>query len=152
MSRGTLAILTLLAAAVAGFSYLGGALTKVDAQGGLPPNAANVHSITVTFDYDFRKTPACPPKEKTKRCIKEFDVYDVSGRRYKLFSIPAPTGATSVVKGITGRGAARAFEPGTHIIAVTAQDSSGVESEIRAARTSVEVHPKTPSNPPPAKY
>ena len=113
------------------------------AQGTPAPDPANVHTVTVTFDYDFRKTPACPPKVAGKTCVKQFQVYDVSGGQYKLFVIPAPIGATGVVKGISGQSAPRGFEPGTHFIAVTAQDATGIESDIGAAKTSVEVKKKS---------
>jgi hypothetical protein len=108
-------------------------------QTAVPPDPANVHTVTVKFDYDFTKTPACSPKTTSKTCIKQFDVYDAPGARYKLFTIPAPAGATGVVKGITARNPSHTFEPGTHFIAVTAENAAGVESDTNAARVPVEV-------------
>jgi hypothetical protein len=102
----------------------------------LPPNS---HVVAVNFDYDFRKTPACSPKVTGKNCIKQFDVYDISGKRYKLFSIPAPAGASGVVKGITGESPRRVFEPGKHIIAVTAEDAAGTESEVTGSKVTIVV-------------
>ena len=95
------------------------------------------HSVAVTFNYDFTKTPPCSAKATAKTCVKQFDVYDISGQRFKLFSIPAPAGATGVAKGITGQSPNRVFEPGTHIIAVTAENGNGTESEVTGAETTV---------------
>jgi hypothetical protein len=141
MRRTTPVILSLLGAALAGCSHTSPRIEQVEAQT-TPRDPANIHSATVKFDYDFTKTPACSPKATAKTCIKQFDVYDVSGGRYKLFTIPAPAGATGVVKGITGQGPSRAFEPGTHFIAVTAENAAGVESDTGAAKVSVEVRRK----------
>jgi hypothetical protein len=99
-----------------------------------PPNS---HIITVNFDYDFTKVPGCSPKIVAKNCIKQFDFYDISGGRYKLFVIPAPVGATGVVKGITGQSPRRVFEPGPHIISVTAEGASGEQSEVTGAKTTI---------------
>src|SRR5579862_3293858 len=82
--------------------------------------APTKHAITIKFDYDFKKTPACTAK-LTKKCVSEFNVYDISSgaqRRFKLLSIPAPNGATGEVQGITGTTPARVFESGKHLIAV----------------------------------
>ena len=118
-------------------------LGQVEAQGGSPGDPANMHTVTVTFDYDFSKAPACSPKPTKKNCIKEFHVFDVSGGQYKLFTIPAPVGATGMVKGITVQSSSRAFEPGTHFIAVTATDATGLESNSQMSKTSVEVKRKS---------
>ena len=125
---------------------------RLEAQSGQPaPQAqqaqpAGAHSIGVTFDYDFAKIPACLPKGTSKSCIKQFNVYDVSGGRYKLFSIPAPEGATGAVKGITGKSPQRHFEPGTHFIAVAAENGAGVESDVNAAKFTVEIKPDAPAS------
>jgi hypothetical protein len=105
-----------------------GASTPASAQ-------AAKHSVTVTFDYDFRRTPACSDTVK-KNCIALFNVYDVSGgakNRFKLFTIPVPAGATKLVNGITGKSPELVFEPGKHRLAVTAQLDSGRESITNAA-------------------
>jgi hypothetical protein len=99
---------------------------------------ANQHKVSVQFDYDFAKSPSCAAKPNEKTCVKQFDVYDVSGQRFRLFSIPAPK-ATGMVKGITGDSPTRIFLPGTHFIAVTAEDAQGVESNTDAAKVQVEV-------------
>jgi hypothetical protein len=115
-------------------------------EGARPPNASlppNSHMVTVNFDYDFTRTPACSPKVSGKNCIKQFDVYDISGKRYKLFSIPAPAGASGVVKSITGESPRRVFEPGKHIIAVTAEDATGTESEVTGSKVTVVIPLRT---------
>src|SRR5271165_1772569 len=65
------------------------------------PAGSAQHSITVQFDYDFTKTPACTAKVTTA-CVQKFDVYDISGEKpYLLFSIPAPQNAQGMMKGIS---------------------------------------------------
>ena len=113
----------------------------------LPQNdAANQHTVTVKFDYDFGKNPSCAEKPTLNTCVKQFNVYDVSGERFRLFSIPVPKGATGAVKGIAGQSPTRVFLPGTHFIAVTAENAQGVESDVNAAKVNVEVKPKSPPN------
>jgi hypothetical protein len=86
------------------------------------------HTITVTFDYDFTAIHACSPKAP-KKCIAQFIVYDISGKKpYKLFTIPAPAGASGPVKGISGESQPLLFESGKHLFAVAAQKDSGEES------------------------
>lgn len=111
-----------------------------------------MHTITVNFNYDFSKTPSCSATV-TKSCVQQFNVYDISSgakSRAKLFSIPAPSGQTGPVKGITGKSPLLAFEPGKHKLGVTAQMSNGKESFVEASTTWVEipVPPKSPSAPP----
>jgi hypothetical protein len=139
MRRATVATLILLTGAIVACGH--GA--QIEHAQAAPRDPANMHTVTVKFDYDFTKTPPCLPATTTKTCIKEFVVYDVSGGRYKLFTIPAPAGAKGVVKGISGQGPPRTFEPGTHFISVTAVNASGAESDTSAAKVSVEVKRKT---------
>ncbi len=105
-----------------------------------------MHKVSVQFDYDFGKHPACTEKPAVKNCIKQFDVYDVSGQKFRLFSIPVPKDATGFVKGIAGTSPSRAFLPGTHYISVTAEDAQGSESQTSAARVKVEIKAKTVEN------
>ncbi len=150
MRRATVVVLAAVAAAMGAALALAGcgrsskSVEAVQAQG--PPvqahDPANIHSITVKFDYDFTKTPACSARTTSKTCVKEFEVYDVSGGRYKLFSIPVPEGAKGLVKGITGQSPARTFEPGTHFLSVTALNTMGIESDTNAAKITVEVKRK----------
>jgi hypothetical protein len=91
------------------------------------------HTVTVTFDYNFGATPACSQKV-IKKCIAKFVVYDISGGKpYKLFTIPVPADASGAVKGISGESQPLLFEPGKHLIAVTAQTDSGEESNPSAS-------------------
>jgi hypothetical protein len=108
-------------------------------------DATNEHRITVKFDYDFEKNPSCAAKPQLKNCIKQFDVYDVSGKKFKLFTIPVPKDATGMVKGITGQSPSRIFQPGVHFIAVTAEDATGVESSVSSAEVNIAVKPKPPA-------
>jgi hypothetical protein len=90
------------------------------------------HIVTVTFDYDFTVNHACSAAV-TKKCVAQFNVYDISGGKpYKLFSIPAPPGASTPAKGITGDSQPLLFESGKHLFAVTAQMTGGEESNPRA--------------------
>jgi hypothetical protein len=119
-----------------------------------PPqnDPANQHTITVRFNYDFRKNPSCEENPTLKSCIKQFVVYDISNqRRFRLFSIPVPDGARGFVKGITGESPVRIYLPGRHVIAVAAQNADGVESNPNAARVAVKVKPKTVDSTSPAK-
>jgi hypothetical protein len=104
---------------------------------------ANMHRVSVQFDYDFTKNPPCGEKPGMKNCVKQFDVYDVSGERFKLFSIPVPKEAKGMVKGISGQSPARVFLPGTHFLAVTAENAEGVESDSNVAKIRVEIKAKT---------
>lgn len=90
----------------------------------------STHKITVTFDYDFTQTPACGGALK-KDCVQQFNVYDISGgidKRTKLMVIPVAPGAHGVVKGISGTTASLVFEPGKHLLSVSAQTPQGTES------------------------
>lgn len=89
------------------------------------------HKVSITFNYDFSRTPVCPAKT-AKSCVTQFNLYDISAgvqKRTKLMSFPPPAGATGVVKGITATTPLLVFEPGKHLLAVTAQMSKGDESD-----------------------
>jgi hypothetical protein len=101
------------------------------------------------FDNDFRTRPSCAEKPTLKTCIKQFVVYDVSGQRFKLFSILVPNGARGFVKGITGESPTPIFLPGKNLIAVTTRNADGVESQ--AVRIAVGVKSKTVDASSPAK-
>jgi hypothetical protein len=95
--------------------------------------------VTVRFDYDFRLTPACSPM-LTRNCVKQFNVYDVSGgRRIQLFSIPVSPGAVGLVKGISGTSQPVPLAAGEHSLSVTAQSPDGSESEASLCTTTVRV-------------
>ena len=101
------------------------------------------HTITVTFNYDFSKTPSCSPTV-TKSCVQQFNVYDLSAgfeSRTKIFSIPVEPGQTKPVNGIKGKSPLTSFEPGRHKIGVTAQMAGGPESPVEASTTWVAIPP-----------
>jgi hypothetical protein len=99
------------------------------------------HKISVTFNYDFTHTPVCPAKT-AKTCVEQFNLYDISAgvaKRTKLMSFPPPLGATGAVKGITAITPLLLFEPGKHLLAVTAQMSKGDESDPNKCTIWVEI-------------
>jgi hypothetical protein len=106
-------------------------------------SSQQTHTITVKFDYDFTKMPACaPPPKVNEKCVAQFNVYDISAgpqRRTKLFSIPAPVGETKQVAGITATSPARRFESGKHLISVAMQMPDGTESDAQACTIWVEI-------------
>jgi hypothetical protein len=103
------------------------------------PAGAAMHTITLTFDYDFTKTPACSENVK-KQCVAKFSVYDISGDKpYFLFSAPVPDGAHGVTKGITATSPRMLFAVGKHRIAVSAQQPDGKESSPRDCKTIIEI-------------
>lgn len=107
------------------------------------------HSISVTFDYDFTAMHACS-KTVTKKCIVQFNVYDISGpKHYFLFSIPAPAGASGPVKGISGSSPPLLFEPGKHLLGIAAKTDNGDESNPSACSIWTHIpQPATGSQPP----
>lgn len=90
-----------------------------------PPPALPKHTVTLRFDYDFDRTPACSTTPKTP-CVARFVVYDISGglkpsRRAQLFIIPVPPNAKGAVQGITATSPPLPFERGKHWIGISAQ-------------------------------
>lgn len=109
--------------------------------------AASVHTshrrctISVTFDYDFRVTPACSPNV-TQECVQQFNLYEISlgiPKRAKLLSIPVPAGAAGFVRGISGKTEPLLFDSGRHRLAVSAQMPNGQESDLSKCTTIVKV-------------
>ena len=93
------------------------------------------HTITVTFDYDFRLTPACSSKV-SQGCVQQFNLYEISlgtAKRAKLLSIPVPAGATGLVKGISATTEPLLLDSGRHKLAVSAQEPNGQESDLTTA-------------------
>jgi hypothetical protein len=116
------------------------------------PAGSAMHSITVQFDYDFTKTPACSAKVTTA-CVQKFDVYDISGEKpYLLFSVPVPANAQGFMKGITATSPRMLFAIGKHRIGVSAQMPNGEKSPPRDCKVIIEIKPENPSIPasPPA--
>jgi hypothetical protein len=89
------------------------------------------HIVSVTFDYDFTQNHPCSPTIVLE-CIAQFNVYDLgAGKPVKLFSIPAPIGAHTPVRDIIGRSQPLTIGTGKHVLAVSAQMSSGQESKMQ---------------------
>ncbi|MGB8802082.1 MAG: hypothetical protein WCC97_15460 [Candidatus Acidiferrales bacterium] len=113
-----------------------------------PPAGSAQHSITVQFDYDFTKTPACTAK-LTKACVQKFDVYDISSAKpYLLFSVPVPPNAQGLMKGITATSPRMWFAVGNHRIGVSAQMPDGEKSPPRDCKVIIEIKPDSPPRPP----
>ncbi len=103
--------------------------------------ADSKHSITITFNYDFTQTPVCSPKI-AKACVQQFNLYDISPgitKRAKLMSFPPPADASGFVKGITLTTPLLPFKPGKHLLAVSAQLSTGGESDPNQCTVWVQV-------------
>jgi hypothetical protein len=95
------------------------------------------HVVSVTFDYDFTNTTACS-QTILMGCIAQFNVYDIgSGKPVKLFSIPAPTGAHSLTRDIVGKSQPIDIGGGKHVLAVSAQMSTGEESNMQECTAGV---------------
>ena len=97
-------------------------------------------TITVKFDYDFRLSPACSTTSAAKKCIKLFNIYDITGgKREWLFSVPTPAQASGNMKGITATSPPLTLTPGKHTLAVTARSADDAESETNVCTTTVDV-------------
>jgi hypothetical protein len=99
------------------------------------------HKISFTFDYNFAVTPACTP-EVTKACVQQFNFYEISRgipNRVKLGSIPVPTGARGLLKGISATTEPFLFDSGKHRVAVAAQAPDGSESNLRDCSIIVQI-------------
>ena len=102
------------------------------------------HTLTVTFNYDFTTDNACSATV-TKACLQQFNIYDVTtGTPVKLFSVPAPSGASSAVTGITGSSALLPIKSGVHTFGATAQMADGTESSPNASTATATVLPSSP--------
>jgi hypothetical protein len=99
------------------------------------------HKITFTFNYDFTQTPVCSPTI-AKVCVEQFNVYDISAgitKREKLMSFAPPADARGPVRGITVTTPLLPFKSGKHLLAVTAQLSTGGESDPNQCTVWVQV-------------
>jgi hypothetical protein len=110
---------------------------------GVPPPLAShgVHAVTVTFDYDFGKTPACTANITT-HCIQQFIAYDVStsaAHPAMLFPISLPANPVGLVKGISKPGPPIDFASGKHIISVSAMSPDGTHSKRSLCTTSITI-------------
>jgi len=101
-----------------------------------------MHTITVTFNYDFSKTPVCE-KKVVKNCVRTFLVYDVTDGATKkkyLFTIPAADNAKGVQQ-VSYTAQNVVIASGMRTLAVTASDFQGVQSDPAAAQTTITVNP-----------
>jgi hypothetical protein len=83
--------------------------------------------------------------------VQEFNFYDISvgiPKRTKLGSLPVLAGATGLVKGISFATESFLFNPGRHMVAVSARMPNGTESDLRKCSTIV----KIPSDPLPMTF
>jgi hypothetical protein len=104
------------------------------------------HTLTVAFNYDFTTDNACSASV-TKACVLQFNIYDVTtGTPVKLFSVPAPPGATSAVTGITGTSGLLPMKSGVHTFGATAQMADGTESSPNASTATATVPPGSPAS------
>ncbi len=102
-----------------------------------PETSHGQHTVTVTFDYDFRLTPACS-KKVTTLCVQQFVAYDISAGAKQatfLFPIALPANPAGLVHGITATGPKLDFESGKHLISVTAQGPDGRQSKKSVCTT-----------------
>ncbi len=108
------------------------------------PPTSGVHAISVAFNYDFTKTPACSAKV-TQDCVAKFQVFDISmpGRKFLLFSIAVPPGAAGKSNPIKATGPRMKFEVGRHRLGVSAVTPQGGESDPALCSTIVSVGPST---------
>jgi hypothetical protein len=110
----------------------------------LPPVPLVTHAFRLTFDYDFRKTPACGP-DPVMGCVNGFVVYDISAgenHRLRLFEIPLPPKPEGVVQGITATSPPLEFEwPGYRQIAIVAREFGDTESDTPVSTSWVFISP-----------
>jgi hypothetical protein len=102
-----------------------------------PTTSHGTHVVTVTFDYDFRQTPACTPKIPS-HCVMQFIAYDISVSAKNptmLFPIPLPQTTTGLVKAISKASPLLDFESGKHLIAVSAMSPDGSHSKRNLCTT-----------------
>src|SRR5271167_527315 len=106
-----------------------------------PETTHGVHTVTVTFDYDFRLTPACSTKVP-KNCVQQFIAFDISAgikSATMLFPIALPTNPAGLVHGITATSPKLDFESGKHLISVSAMGPDGKHSNKSLCTTWVEI-------------
>ena len=101
-----------------------------------PPQRAS-HYITVTFDYDFSKTPPCAAKNPANPCVLEFAIFETTAgerkeQRIPLFNVPVPPNSKGVVKGITQQSPKQYdFVLGWHRLGVAALVLNGRKSSLK---------------------
>ncbi len=89
-----------------------------------PTQAPVPHTISVSFDYDFDRTPACTEKI-TRRCVQKFVIYDISSganHAYPIGTVALPDHPYGQRRAIVGKTDPHVFESGRHLIAISAQE------------------------------
>lgn len=95
------------------------------------------HFVTVTFNYDFSKTPPCSTTKPVHPCADHFSIFETTAglgkdKRIPLFDVPLPAKASGAVKGITQQSPKRYdFVLGWHKLCVAALDVNGRKSTLR---------------------
>ena len=109
--------------------------------------AGSQHTVSVTLNYDFSVDNGCSASVTTV-CLKQFNIYDITGggTPVKLFSIAAPSGASSAVTGITGTSGPVTLKSGVHTFAATAQMADGTESGPNGSTATAGVAPGSPAS------
>jgi hypothetical protein len=111
-----------------------------------------MRTVTVTFDYDFSRFPACSTKI-TQKCVQQFNVYEVSAKPpIFLFTVPLPPNAKGKMTGIPGSAPKKqSFFTGPHRFGVTAKGPGlNYESDPYLAMTFAEVLPDSAAAPAPS--
>ena len=107
--------------------------------------APGQHTLSVSLNYDFTTDNACSTTV-TKACLQQFNIYDLTtGTPVKLFTFPAPSGATGPVTGISATSALLPLKAGVHTFAATAQMADGTESSPNASTATATVPPGSPA-------
>jgi|SRR5579885_493406 len=102
----------------------------------LNPAPLSSHTVTVNVTYDFSAAPGCATGATTG-CVKQFNVYTISGTtKTLLFSIAAPAGA-STSQTVTGTSPSFTPAMGNLTIGVTAATPDGIESSMIQANVPV---------------
>jgi hypothetical protein len=104
------------------------------------PGTGSKHKISITFNYDFTQTPVRRAKTANLRgAVQSVRHLGGSDEEQKIDVVPTTPGANGVVKGITVKTLVLLFEPGKHLLAVTAQMSKGDESDPSKCTIGVEM-------------
>jgi hypothetical protein len=89
--------LPLIFATIMAIAALMSGCSRVQSSGQSKPQvlaqSSVMRTVTVTFDYDFSRFPACSTKI-TQKCVQQFNVYEVSAKPpIFLFTVPVPPNA-----------------------------------------------------------
>lgn len=118
----------------------GSALARGEGAAQGSQTAQEPHYVTVQFNYNFWRTPACSETVKAA-CVEEFVAYDVTDgvkSPKELFEIKLPAKPVGIVQGITGKSPMKiAFPSNKRLISVVAREPDGTESKYEACTTSI---------------